>query len=486
MKKSLKIMFGLLTMLVVTLVFAALSPNDAATGLMGISLAAPLAIGMIVTSDDAKQERKKVWDAMQSMLEQRKSEKRDFKPEEESQYNEYRQQFDKLTKQIEELEADEKRALQMAGLEAERQHRSAKKNEIKRYSLQRAMQLLDKGKQLDGMEAEMHQEAQNEARYAGKNIEGIGIPSIAFGHIFGEQRGMTVTGQTAEAGDQGGMSVMTEKEGLIMALRPKLALAQLGVVTMGGLQGNVDLIKGTSTAAAWEDEIEENAETSITTSKASFSPKRLGAYGKISKQLLYQSEFNFQQIFVNDMLAAIAQAVESAAISGATSAKNPVGILSTTGIGSVVGGASGLAMAWDHLVKLEKEVAVDNALVGSLGYLTNAKVRAALKATKIDAGSGLFVWPAGANELNGYKVAISNLVPSNLTKVNGGTTITDLSAAIFGDWSQMYLGQWAGMDLVVDPYTLATTGQVKYVVNSWWDVFVKRPEAFAAMVDIIA
>ena len=271
-----------------------------------------------------------------------------------------------------------------------------------------------------------------------------------------------------------------------MALRPKLALAQLGVVTMGGLQGNVDLIKGTSTAAAWEDEIEENAETSITTSKASFSPKRLGAYGKISKQLLYQSEFNFQQIFVNDMLAAIAQAVESAAISGATSAKNPVGILSTTGIGSVVGGASGLAMAWDHLVKLEKEVAVDNALVGSLGYLTNAKVRAALKATKIDAGSGLFVWPAGANELNGYKVAISNLVPSNLTKVNGGTTITDLSAAIFGDWSQMYLGQWAGMDLVVDPYTLATTGQVKYVVNSWWDVFVKRPEAFAAMVDIIA
>lgn len=483
MKKSLKIMYGLFALLIVTLTFSFLSP-DSALGALGVVFAAPMVIGMIQTSDDAKQERAKLDDLMNAILTKSKSEKRSLSTEEREQLNEYRSQFEDLTKQIAELEADEKRALIMAGVEVRKQHQQKADKDIKRYSLQRAIQLKAQGKELDGVESEMHQEAINEARNLGKSVDGIGVPSIAFGHIF--SRAMSATGQTSEALDQGGMSIMTQKEGLIMALRPKLELASLGVKTLGGLTGNVDLVKGTSVAAAWENEIEANAEGTIVTSKASFSPKRLGAYGLLSKQLLFQSEVNFQQIFIDDLLNAIAQAVESAAISGASGGSNPVGILSTSGIGSVVGGASGLAMAWDHLVALEREVAVDNALVGSLGYLTNAKVRAALKATKVDAGSGVFVWPVGASELNGYKVGISNLVPSNLTKVNGGTTITALSAAIFGDWSQMYLGQWSGLDLVIDPYTAATTGQIKVVANSWWDVFVKRPEAFAAMVDIIA
>lgn len=481
MKKSLKIMMGLLAVLIVTLAASFLAPDNAAEGIMGIAIAAPLVIGFIENSTDARQERGKVWDAMQTMIESRKKEKRNFTPEEETQFEEYRKQFDDLTKKVEQLEADEKRALQMAGLEAERRNRqNSHDKDIKRYSLQRAIQLKVNNRELDGVEAEMHKEAENEARGIGKVLSGIGVPSIAFGDIF-HKRAMSATGQTSTAGDQGGMSIVSEKEGLIMALRPKLALSELGVITMGGLQGNIDLVKGTSTSATWEGENDENAETSITTSKSSFSPKRLGAYGKLSKQLLFQSEFNFQQVFVNDLLNAIAQAVESAAISGASGSSNPVGILGTSGIGSVVGGTNGLAMAWSHVVNLEKEVAVDNALMGSLGYLTNAKVKAALKQTELDSGSGLFIWPQNGNELNGYKVAITNLVPSNLTKNTG----TSLSAAIFGDFSQMYIGQWGGLDLVIDPYTLATYGQIKVVANSWWDVFVKRPEAFAAMVDII-
>ena len=297
-----------------------------------------------------------------------------------------------------------------------------------------------------------------------------------------EKRALTATGQTSTAGDQGGMAIVTEKQGLIEALRPLLVLSSLGVKTMGGLVGNIDLVKGTSTAAAWETENGDNDETTPTISKSSFSPKRLGAFTKISKQLLLQSDINFETFVMMDLYAAIAQAVETAAISGASGGNNPVGILATSGIGSVAGGTDGLAMAWSHLTALEKEVAIDNALKGTLGYLTNHKVKNALKNTKIDSGSGLFVWPQNANELNGYPVAVSNLVPSNLTKGTG----TNLSAAIFGNWGDMVIGQWGGIDMLVDEITLHGAGQIKISTNSYWDVFVKRAQSFAAMVDIIA
>ena len=66
-------------------------------------------------------------------------------------------------------------------------------------------------------------------------------------------------------------------------------------------------------------------------------------------------------------------AIDTAAINGSGSSNQPLGILNTSGIGSVAGGTNGLAPTLDHLLDLKKEVAVDNADVASCGYLTNAK-----------------------------------------------------------------------------------------------------------------
>jgi HK97 family phage major capsid protein len=475
--------------LFVGIAFAAFSPEASAEGLIGLAFAAPLAIGMIENSVEARQHRSDVWDQMESMMNLRKSEKREFTEDEAKKYNELRSEFDKLTDKVKELEADEKRRLEMVGLSVQKRFSQKEERDLSKYSLKRAITLQASGKPLDGIEAEMHEEAAEEARNNGVALDGFGIPTMILDQLHNkrsmQKRAMSATGTTSEAGDQGGMAIITEKQGLIEALRPLLVLSGLGVRTMGGLTGNIDLVKGTSTVAAWETETGDADETGSTISKASFSPKRLAAYGVISRQLLNQSEINFETFFLNDLLRAIAQAVESAAISGASGGSNPVGILSTSGIGSVVGGVDGLAMAWEHVVKLEKEVAIDNALMGSLGYLTNTKVKAALKTKALDAGSGLFVWPQSENVLNGYPVAVSNLVPSNLTKVNGGTTHTDLSAAIFGNWNDMMIGQWGGIDMIVDQYSLKKKGQIEIATNSFWDVLIRRPESFAAMVDII-
>lgn len=475
--KSYKIMKSLVALFALALVFAFVP--DIIYGISGFVLAAPILLASIETSDDAKAKRSEIYNKMNAMLELRKSEKRSFTTEEDGKYNELKTDFDNLTKQIEELQADEKRALIMAGAAARKQAGAENSKDLNKYSLKRAIDLQLNGRVLDGIEGEMHQEAEKEARGNGLSLMGVGIPSMALDVIL--KRGQSATGQTSNALDQGGMMIKTEKEGLLWALRPLLVLSKLGVQMRGGLVGNIDLVKGTSLATAWESEVAEANETLSTTSKITLSPKRLAAFTAISKQLMIQSEYNFEQAVMGELLKAIAQAVESAAISGATSGSNPVGILATTGIGSVAIGATGGAPTWKHITDLEKEVAIDSALMGSLGYLTNHKVKSKLQNVEVVAASGRLIMEPGSKELNGYPVQFSNLVPSTLEKSSSGAV---LSAAIFGDFSQMIIGQWGGLDMVVDPYTLAKTGQIQITTNSFWDVAIKYPEAFAAILDI--
>ena len=150
----------------------------------------------------------------------------------------------------------------------------------------------------------------------------------------------------------------------------------------------------------------------------------------------------------------------------------PEGILNTSGIGAVELGTDGAAITWDAVVNLEREVEVDNALGGKLSYLTNAATRAALKTVKKDTGSGIYLLDSlmgeGPATVNGYPLVVSNNVPSDLTKGSG----TSLSALIFGNFNDIVIGQWGGIEVLVDPFTQATTAVTRYVINSFFDVAV--------------
>ena len=83
--------------------------------------------------------------------------------------------------------------------------------------------------------------------------------------------------------------------------------------------------------------------------------------------------------------------------------------------------------------------------------------------------------------VNGYPCEWTNNVPSNLTK---GTSSGVCSAMIFGNWEDLWIGQWGGIDMVVDPYTLALNADVRFVLNAWHDVKVVNPGSFAVCADI--
>jgi hypothetical protein len=124
---------------------------------------------------------------------------------------------------------------------------------------------------------------------------------------------------------------------------------------------------------------------------------------------------------------------------------------------------------------------VANADVGTLAYLTNAKVRGKLKGTSKVSGQNGFVWEAGNTPLNGYRCGVTNAVPSNLTKGTG----TNLSAILFGNFADLVIGMWGTLDLMVDPYTGSTAGTVRVVALQDVDVAVRHVESFATMVDAV-
>ena len=91
------------------------------------------------------------------------------------------------------------------------------------------------------------------------------------------------------------------------------------------------------------------------------------------------------------------------------------------------------------------------------------------KAIKKDAGSGLFLYDN--NNMNGNKYVASSLVPTLDTGAS--------HPLIFGDWKQMSVGFWGGMNILVDPYTKASTSQIKLNIELFNDVTVTNEKAFA-------
>lgn len=428
------------------------------------------------TLNDLKNDRSEILQKMTALNEKAGNEGRNLDEAEQKEWNVYKKSlkelYSKIDREVEVLEATAKQAKFAPALDNQPslQEENDKKKAVRNFSFIRAINAKAKGRELDGLELEMHQEAEKEARASGLELSGIGVPSF----FVGKKRDLDIATEGTDL-------VQTDKGQLIGALTPKLMIEALGATMLTGLVGNLDLPRNNGIGTAnWDTEKATATETTPTFDKISFSPNRLSTTTDITKQILLQSSVAMEQFVRGDLERAIRIAVDSAAING--NGGNINGILGTTGIGSVVGGTNGLAPTHDHLVDLETAIAVDNADLGNLAYLTTPGIRGKLKKTKVDAGSGVFVWPSGAKELNGYRAEISTQVPNDLDK---GSSTGVCHAIIFGNFAEYIIGNWAGLDLIVNPYTKSKEAIVEVTIHSWWDMEARHAESFAAMKDAL-
>ena len=187
----------------------------------------------------------------------------------------------------------------------------------------------------------------------------------------------------------------------------------------------------------------------------------------------------------NDFVALLADAIETAAINGSGSSNQPTGILNTSGIGSVAGGTNGASPTLDHLLDLKKEIAVDNAYVATCGFLTNAKVESVLGKLKDSQGQyflSLYGAELSRSQIAGRRFEVSNNVPSNLTKGSG----SNLSAVVYGNFSDLLIGLFGTLEILVNPYTDFAKGTTGIRALQSIDIAVRHAESFAAMQDAIA
>lgn len=348
------------------------------------------------------------------------------------------------------------------------------KKEVKRYSLMRAINALANPTDVNAQRAAAFEREVSDAvaQKLGKQARGFLVPFEV------QQRDLVVGTPTA-----GGNLVATDllAGSFIEVLRNAMVLPGLGTQMLTGLVGNVAIPKQTGAATAyWVAESNAPTESQQTIGQVTMSPKTVGAYTEISRKLLLQSSIDVESMVQTDLAAVLGLAIQQAAISGTGTSNQPAGLL-TLITPSVAGGTDGAAPTWAHIVELESDVAVANALVENMAYLTNAKVRGKLKTTSKVSGQNGFVWESGDTPLNGYRAAVTNAVPSNLTKGLG----TNLSAIIFGNFRDLVIGMWGGLDLMVDPYTGSTAGTVRVVALQDVDVAVRYTESFATMVDAV-
>ena len=355
----------------------------------------------------------------------------------------------------------------------------SEQRDLNQFSIARGIQALAARQNLTGIELELHQEGRREALGAGLALRGeFSVPTVALG--FG-QRDMTATGGTA--GDQGGNTIATTFGPFIDLLYKKMVLRGLGAQFLTGLTGNFELPKLlTGTAPAKLTENEASGESSPTTGVLRFTPKRAGRHVEYSKQLIAQSHLAWEPILRNDLATMLALLMELGAINGGGT-NEPTGILNTVGIGSVAGGTNGLALTRANAIKLKTAVATADADMGSLGFLTNPAVRGKAQETAIDAGSGLFLWKDDQDDrFMGYNAGITNQVPGNLVKGSSGAAC---SALVFGNFADLIIAQWGGIDIQVNPYIKDTEGLVRITADCYYDAGVRRAASFAAIKDLL-
>lgn len=363
---------------------------------------------------------------LNSMLDNAEKEQRKLTEDETTRFEALNTEIRNLDKQIIDIKKETKEVRKMG-----------------KFSLLKAINDIANNRQLDERALEVVNQGITEMRKAGQNYSGqIQLPL--------EERAVvqaTVEGQGAE-------TVAEDLLNILEPLRAKLVLAQAGASYMTGLVGNISIPAYSGSQVTWEGEVADAKDGAGTFTEVKLEPHRLTAYIDLSKQFLIQDSVSAEEMLKRDIVNAIANKLEATILGSETIVNAPEGMLN-----GVV--ADSAAITYEDIVAMETELEEANVR-GDIKFVVSPSAKAALKTTKLDAGSGKFAMEG--NEVNGYPVLCTSAVAGK--------------GVIYGNFNDLVIGQWGGIDLTVDPYTQAANGKVRLVINAYFDAKPRRAESF--------
>jgi len=336
------------------------------------------------------------------------------------------------------------------------------KGEVREFSLVKAIRAMAnpsdrKAQEEAAFEFECSAEA---ARQYGKDAQGIMLPAEVLRtwkqRDINSSDDSTLIAEDYRGGD------------FIDVLRNSSSVMQAGATMLRGLQGNVVIPKKTAASSGgWiATEGAAAAESEFTSGSVTMSPKVIGAFTDATRLLLQQSSLDVENLIRDDLTQSIATAIDLGALAGSGTSGQPTGIANTSGINTTTFAAAN--PTWAEIVAMESAVANDNALNGSLGYICRPADFGTLKTTEKATGTAQFV-VSPDNSMNGYNVIRSNQVTSG--------------DFYFGNFADLLIGMYGGLDITVDPYALSTSGGVRIVALQTVDVAVRHAVSFCKSSD---
>ncbi len=329
--------------------------------------------------------------------------------------------------------------------------------EIQNYSFIKVLRALDpsnrNGAREAGFELEVSEAA---AKKMGREAKGIMVPP----EVLMAKRAYT----TGTAGaPHGGHTVDTTlmSSSFIEMLRNFCLMMQLGT-KLAGLVGDIDIPKQIAGAQGYvvgENEDTQQSEGDI--GQIHMNPTTVGAYSEVSRRLLMQSSMDVEAFIRADLAKALGLTTDRLGIYG-TGVNEPLGIMNTTGV-NLITFATALKPTYAEIVQMESEISADNADVMSMLYVFAARMRGHFKTTLKFPGTAGTIWETG-NTINGYNTGVTNQMANE--------------DALFGNFADMIIGMWGGLDLMVDPYSKSKSGCLTVVAMQDVDFAIRHGESF--------
>lgn len=392
---------------------------------------------------------------MRGMVEKAQAEKRSLSTDEAA-------RFETLKTKVTDLENQEQRAAflddaerRMVGIPVDKSQADLENN----VSLLEVLQAGMEGRSLTGAAAEYSKEVE---RRTGRKAQGVYVPLAAI------EKRVNTTSSAANL-----VPVDHRADQFIEPFRNRLLARQLGARVLTGLSGNVDIpAYGSGVSSGWIAENGALTASGMTFTNKTMTPKHVGSLAEMSRQLIQQSSPGIEQLLRDDMAFALAQAIDTAMILGGGT-NEPTGILPTVGIQT----SSLATLNWAGILAMLEKIELVNGSAGA--WLTSPQVATKLRGTLKSATAGAAYLSEGGRMAD-LTVNSTKQVPLNLTPT------PDTGRLILGDFSQVLLGIWSELDILVNPYdsTAYARGGVLVRALATCDIAIRHPEAFVVADDV--
>ena len=393
------------------------------------------------SSIELKEMRNDIIDSLEVIKETATAEERDLTSEENDSIDSLLKNADELSAKIEraeKVETEIRNNVKLAGTPVQKVNTD---KATRGWSLFKAINEVRNGGSLTGIEAEMHQEAEGEAR---KGLQGIGIPTM-----MKEERAI----------DQANSAIAPTSIGAYVdSLAASALYDRIGVNNLGTVAADTVLPIAGGSTVAWAAEVAAAADGGADFGKVTLTPKRVTGYANLSNVILAQNGPAAEASVMRDMGRNMGTQIDAAMFGSTSVASAPTAIVATAGtlnfIESAAGGAAGTSA---DMLEAIQTIADDHGLDGNLAFVNSWFLYSNIKsATQVASVSPLYQ----DDRLAGYPGYFSN-APATVAATSGD--------GLFGDFSRVYMAQFGPSNITVDPYSRAVNGEVRLIMNNYYD-----------------